>query len=98
VTRCTITVTRSSRHGGEATVLIDGLRSGYVVTLERPRRGLTYASIAVSGTLRLGPVGDWLADMVPHLISTGVGVTAYDLEMSDGKCVARSVATQERAA
>ena len=25
MTRCTITVTRSSRHGGEATVLIDGL-------------------------------------------------------------------------
>ena len=97
MTRCTITVTRSSRHGGEATVLIDGLRSGYVVTLERPRRGLTYASITVSGTLRLGMVGDWLADMVPHLISTGVGVTAYDLETGDGECVAHSVATRDAA-
>ena len=36
-----------------------------------------------------------LSDMVPHLIWTGCGVTAYDLEIRDGECVARSVATIE---
>lgn len=92
VTRCTITVLRSSRHGGSAVGDIDGLHSGYTVTLRREGR-VTISELTYSGTLRLGPVGDWLGDMVPHLISTGCGVTAYDLEVRDGECVARSVAT-----
>ena len=94
MTRCTITVLRSSRHGGTAVADLDGLRSGYTVTLRR-ERGVTEQTLTYSGTLRLGPVGDWLADMVPHLIATGCGVTAYDLEIRDGECVARSVATIE---
>lgn len=93
-TRCTITVLRSSRLGGAAVVDLDGLRSGYTVTTRRVR-GVTESRITYSGTLRLGPVGDWLSDMVQHLISTGCGVTAYDLEIRDGECVARSVATAE---
>jgi len=91
-TRCTITVLRSSRHGGSAVVDLDGLRSGYTVALRRDR-GVTISELTYSGTLRLGPIGDWLSDMVPHLIGTGCGVTAYDLEVRDGECVARSVAT-----
>lgn len=94
VTRCTITVTRSSRHGGSAVADIDGLRSGYTVALRR-ERGVTISKLTCSGTLRLGLIGDWLSDMVPHLIATGCGVTAYDLEIRDGECVARSVATVE---
>ena len=76
MTRCTITVLRSSRHGGAAVVDLDGLRSGYTVTTRRVR-GVTESTLTYSGTLRLGPIGDWLADMVPHLIATGCGVTAY---------------------
>lgn len=94
MTRCTITVLRSSRHGGSAVADLDGLRSGYTVTLRREGR-VTISELTYSGTLRLGPIGDWLADMVPHLIATGCGVTAYDLEVCDGECVARSVATVE---
>ena len=94
VTRCTITVLRSSRRGGTAIADLDGLRSGYTVTTRRGR-GVTESRLTYSGTLRLGLIGDWLTEMVQHLIGTGCGTTAYDLEVRDGEVIARSVASAD---
>lgn len=92
MTRCRITITASSRHGGRAVVSIDGLHSGYTVAFRR-ERGITIADIRVSGTLRLGPLGDWLSDTVQHVVTTGCGVLEYDLEITDGEVRAVQVAT-----
>ena len=91
MTRCRITITASSRHGGRAVVSIDGLHSGYTVTIAKVR-GVTDVQIRVSGTLRLGPLGDWLSDTVQHVVTTGCGVLEYDLEITDGEVRAVQVA------
>ena len=93
MTRCRITITASSRRGGRAIVSIDGLHSGYVVTISKDRGGYTRADIRVSGVERLGPLGDWLSDTVQHVVTTGCGVLEYDLEIHDGEVRAVQVAT-----
>ena len=93
MTRCRITITASSRRGGRAVVSIDGLHSGYEVSISKARGGYTHVDIRLSGALRLGPLGDWLSDTVQHVVTTGCGVLEYDLEIRDGEVRAVQVAT-----
>ena len=90
MTRCRITITASSRRGGRAVVSIDGLHSGYEVTIAKAR-GVTEVAIRLTGVLRLGPLGDWLNDTVQHVVTTGCGVLEYDLEIGTDEVRARSV-------
>lgn len=93
MTRCRITITASSRCGGRAVVSIDGLHSGYEVSITKGRGGYTYVETRLSGVLRLGPLGDWLSDTVQHVVTTGCGVLEYDLEIRDDEVRAVQVAT-----
>lgn len=93
-TRCRITITASSRRGGRAVVSIDGLHSGYEVTIAKVR-GVTEVTTRLTGTLRLGPLGEWLSDTVQHVVTTGCGVLEYDLKIADGEVRAVQVATQK---
>ena len=79
----TITILASSPDGGRAVIALDGLHSGITLTVERVR-GVDTSHLTYSGVMRVGPIGEWIADTVPGLILRGTGVHEYELTVEDG--------------
>lgn len=95
--RVLVKVLASDRRGGRAVVSVGAEHTGYVVTCERVR-GYDSHEVRTSGALRVGPIGDWLAEQIVGIIAQGRGVSAYDVSIVDGTAHAASVATEEVAA
>lgn len=79
----TITILASSPDGGRAVIALDGLHSGITLTVDRVR-GVDTNRITYTGVMRVGPIGEWIADTVPGLILRGTGVHEYELTVEDG--------------
>lgn len=79
----TITILASSPDGGRAVIALDGLHSGITLTVDRVR-GVDTNRITYTGVMRVGPIGEWIADTVPGLILDRTGVHEYELTVEDG--------------